>query len=203
MKKKSTSQSAFFNVRVLIGLFVVLAGSFMALASFGVFSATAAGLAQALQNHQIITQSTDPLVPVGFDCSKIHELGIDRQENFRAGAIMMACGESPQNGVTATSTFGAVGRFLHSMLKPLAPSPTTYGGTDVDLITGPETSPNITQSETYSLANPDNPNQILVAYNDSRGRNASPINISGASWSSDGGVTFTRLTFNSQSPFPG
>ena len=31
MKKKSTSQSAFFNVRVLIGLFVFLAGVFPAL----------------------------------------------------------------------------------------------------------------------------------------------------------------------------
>src|SRR5205814_4280956 len=146
MTKKSTSQSAFFNVRVLIGLFVVLAGSFMALASFGVFSATAANLAQALQNHQIITQSTDPLVPVGFDCSRIHELGIDRQENFRAGAIMIACGLSPSSATTATSTLGAAGRFLQTMLKPLAPSPTTYGAADVDRSTRTEMSPNSTQS---------------------------------------------------------
>src|SRR5206468_8385921 len=65
-----------------------------------------------------------------------------------------------------------------------------------------ETSPNITQSETYSTANPDNPNQIVVAYNDSRGRNFSPINISGASVSTDGGATFDRLTrANGQGPF--
>src|SRR4029077_10767854 len=38
MKKKSTSQSAFFNLRVLIGLFVFLAGVFLALLSFGFFS---------------------------------------------------------------------------------------------------------------------------------------------------------------------
>ena len=37
MKKKS-SQSAFFNPRVLIGLFVVLAGVFLALLGFGAFS---------------------------------------------------------------------------------------------------------------------------------------------------------------------
>ena len=37
MKKKS-SQSAFFNPRVLIGLFVVLAGVFLALVGFGAFS---------------------------------------------------------------------------------------------------------------------------------------------------------------------
>jgi hypothetical protein len=35
MKKKSTSQSAFLNLRVLFGLFVMLAGVFLALVSFG------------------------------------------------------------------------------------------------------------------------------------------------------------------------
>src|SRR6202035_3947757 len=71
-----------------------------------------------------------------------------------------------------------------------------------DLITGTETYPNIDQSTTFSAGNPDNPNQIVVAYNDSRGRNANPINISGASVSTDGGTTFTRLTkANGQSPF--
>src|SRR6266566_1256753 len=38
MKKKSASQSAFFNLRVLIGLFVVLAGVFLALLGPGAFS---------------------------------------------------------------------------------------------------------------------------------------------------------------------
>ena len=69
-----------------------------------------------------------------------------------------------------------------------------YGAADVDLVTGTETPPNITQSETYSIANPDNPNEVLVAYNDSRGRNLSTINISAVSTSTDGGLTFTRLT---------
>src|SRR5262249_1448753 len=69
-------------------------------------------------------------------------------------------------------------------------------------VTGTQTSPNITQSETFTASNPDNPNQIVVAYNDSRGRNASTINISGASVSTDGGATFTRLTAaTGQSPF--
>src|SRR5204862_1029482 len=52
-----------------------------------------------------------------------------------------------------------------------------------------------TQSETYTLANPDNPNQIVVTYNDSRTASA---NYSGASYSSNGGTTFTRLN---PSPF--
>src|SRR5262245_1760175 len=146
---------------------------------------------------KIITSSKDPLVPVGFDCSTIHENGIDRQENFRAGAIMIACGEVRGVATSATSTLGPVGHFIKKLLMPLA-----YGATDVDLITGTENFPNITQSETFTTANPDNADQICVAYNDSRGRNFNPINISGASCSTDGGATFTRLTkANGQSPF--
>src|SRR4029453_12598550 len=198
MKKKPTSQSAFFNFRVLIGLGVVRVGVFLALAQFGVFSAAAQGILQTMTRGKIITQSQDPLVPVGFYCSTIREKGIDKQENFRAGAIMVACGEEP--GVsTSTSTLGPVGQLIKNLLAPLA-----YGAADVYLGTGPETPPNIVQSETFTTANPDNPNQIVVAYNDSRGRNASPINISGASVSTDGGTTFTRLTqANGQSPFAG
>src|SRR5437870_9167621 len=197
--KKSTNQSAFFNLRVLIGLFIVLAGVFLALAGSGTFSA----LAQALQKSHIITDSKDPLVPNGFDCSKIHELGIDKQENFRAGAILSACGQA-QGGSASHGGFLSqasqklpLPRGIKKLLLPLA-----YGATDVDLVTGTETFPNVTQSETYTLANPENPNQIVVAFNDSRGRNATPINISGASVSEDGGTTFTRLTrANGQSPF--
>ena len=200
MKRKSASASAFFNPRVLIALLAVLAGVILALAGIGVLSAPAANLAKTLGKYQIITSSTDPLVPVGFDCSTIHEKGIDKQENMRAGAIMIACGQTTggsSSATTATSTLGPVGRLAQKLLAPLA-----YGAGDVDLVTGTETSPNITQSETYTLANPDNPNQVVVAYNDSRGRNVSPINISGASVSTDGGTTFTRLALGSgQGPF--
>src|SRR6266567_4723230 len=187
MKKKSTSESAFFNLRVLIGMFVLLAGVFLALLGFGTFSA------QAQQNYTT-TNSIDPLVPAGFDCSKIHELGIDKQENLRAGAIMIFCGEAPGGSASP------LGKFFYAIQRLL--SPLAYGTTDVDLVTGAEIYPNITQSETFTAGNPDNPNQIVVAYNDSRGRYASPINISGASVSTDGGATFTRLTNGSgQSPF--
>src|SRR6059058_828107 len=197
MKKKSASQSAFFNLRVLIGLCIALAGVVLALAQIGVFSAAAQSIIQGMTRGKIITQSTDPLVPVGFDCSKIHEKGIDKQENFRAGAIMIACGEVSGAATSATSTLGPICHFIKKLLMPLA-----YGATDKNLITGTETFPNVTQSETFTTANPDNPDQIVVAYNDSRGRNFSPINISGASVSTDGGLTFTRLTkANGQSPF--
>src|SRR5437867_8054948 len=189
--RHSIGEGGFFNRRVVISLFVLLAGVFVALAGFGVFSV--ASSAQAQQNYST-SQSVDPLVPAGIDCSKIHELGIDKQENMRAGAIMIACGEA-EGG--SASPFRAFAQLIQNLLSPLA-----YGTTDVDLVTGAEISPNVTQSETFTASNPDNPNQIVVAYNDSRGRNVSPINISGASVSTDGGTTFTRLTNGSgQSPF--
>ena len=197
MKKKSASRSAFFNIRVLIGVFILAAGALLALASSGVFSVAAQSVIQTMTHSRIITYSTDPLVPVGFDCSKVYEMGIDKQENFRAGAIMVACGEVPGVATSATSTLGPIGYFIKKLLMPLA-----YGSADVNLITGTETSPDVTQSETFSAVNPDDPNQVFVAYNDSRGRFASPINISGASISTDGGTTFTRITTaGGQSPF--
>src|SRR6184192_833900 len=190
MKKKSASQSAFFNFRVLIGLLILLAGVFLALAGLGTFSAITASSAQAQQKHKIIDV---PGLPPGFDCATIHEKGIDKMENMRAGLIMIACGESPGGSA-------APGNALVKLARKLLPVPLAYGAADVDLVTGTETPPHIIQSETYTTANPDNPNQIVAAYNDSRG--AASNNFSGASVSTDGGMTFTRLTTGSgQSPF--
>ncbi len=177
-QKKSTSQSAFLNLRVLIGLFAILAGVFLALLGAGAFSTAQAQPKQA-------TQSMNPLVPPGFDCAQINALGIHKQENFRAGAIMIACGEA-QGG--SALPYAAFSQLLHRVTAPA-----TYGGTDVDVITGTDSISHPTQSETYTLANPDNPNQIVVTYNDSRTASA---NYSGASYSNDGGATFTRLNPN-------
>src|SRR4029077_5607804 len=186
MKKKSASQSAFFNLRVLIGLLIVLVGVFLALAGLGTFSAITASSAQAQQKYKIINIQG---LPPGFDCSTIYEKGIDRQENLRAGLIMVACGEA-QGG--SASPAGAFSQFVQNLL----PDALTYGAADVDLIS-PQTDSgtHVTQSETYTLANPDNPNQIFVTYNDSRTASAC---YAGGSFSSDGGTTFTRLT---PSPF--
>src|SRR2546422_670139 len=137
MKKKSASQSAFFNLRVLIGLFMVLAGVFLALAGVGTFSAVTANSAQAQQKHKIINIQG---LPPGFDCSTIHELGIDKMENLGAGLIMIACGEA-QGG--SASPAGAFSQFVQKLL----PAPLAYGAGDVDLVTGTETPPHVIQSE--------------------------------------------------------
>ena len=188
MKKKSATQSAFFNLRVLIGLFIVLAGVFLALAGFGTFSGITASSAQAQQTHKIINV---PGLPPGFDCSRIHALGIDKMENLRAGLIMIACGESQGGGDAeeggqakkdSASAFRGLSQPLQKLVAPLA-----YGAADVDVVLPDGTYPSVTQSETYTSANPDNPNQIVINYNDSR---TAPGCYSGLSYSSDGGATF-------------
>jgi len=74
-----------------------------------------------------------------FDCSTIHQLGIDKMENLRAGAITIFCGEAkgggePEEGGTAS----AFSKLVRNLTAPLV-----YGSTDVDLITGTEASPNL------------------------------------------------------------
>src|SRR5258707_4791082 len=131
--RSSISEGGFLSLRLLIGVFVVMAGAFLALAGLGAFFALTVSMAQAQQKNKIITNSKDPLVPNGFDCSKIHELGIDKQMSFRAGAIMIACGQAQGGGASAaspTSPLGALTQFVKKLFSPLA-----YGGTDVDLIT--------------------------------------------------------------------
>jgi len=194
MKKKSTSQSAFFNLRVLIGLFVALTGiSLLALSQFATAAnrfrpaVGASSHPQTAQLQQKYNPGTGPFVlPPGFDCAQIHRKGIDKMENFRAHLIMAACGQAPVSKATPAARFS---EFVHRLL----PSPLAYGAGDVDLITGTESFPSVTQSETYTLANPDDPSQIVVTFNDSR---TAPNNYSGASYSNDGGVTFTRLDPN-------
>ena len=188
MKRKPVSQSAFFYVKASIGLVLLLVGISLAVMGIGQFSAEA-------KTNPINGKSfPNALVPAMFDCAQLHSLNVHIQENFRAGAMMIYCGESQGGSLNPDS--GESMSLAQEILAPL------LGGTDADLITGADSGTHIIQSETYASANPDNPNEIVVAYNDSRGVASSPINISSASVSTDGGATFTRLTrSNGQSPF--
>ena len=179
MKKHTTSQSAYVYVRTSAGLLVMLAGVALALFGIGQFSAHA-------QPRESTVEFAPDLVPPLFDCSQLHSLALDKQENLRAGAIAIYCGAA-QGG--SPINFGDSSQIVQQLLAPL------FGGADVDLVTGSETISHPTQSETYTLANPDDPNQIVVTYNDSRTASG---NYSGASFSTDGGATFTRLN---PSPF--
>src|SRR5436190_1021818 len=142
MKKKATSQSAFFNLRLLVGLFVALVGiSLLALGALATANparhgAPAGTNAPASPNKYKVTNksSIDPLVPAMFDCSKIRQFGVNKQENMRAGAIMIHCGQAkggdPDKGVAGSS---ACSRCVQNLTAPLV------GSTDADLITGRET----------------------------------------------------------------
>ncbi|HZJ38910.1 MAG TPA: hypothetical protein VFD18_07025, partial [Chthoniobacterales bacterium] len=97
---KTKSLSAFINLRVLIGLFLSLAGVALALLGFGTLPA------QAQQKRANTGEKpVDPLVPALFDCSRIQEMGIDMQENMRAGAIMIYCGEEAGGEEAPASPF--------------------------------------------------------------------------------------------------
>src|ERR1044071_1408363 len=137
MKKKTTSQSAhprrspgeggFFNLRVLIALFIGATGVSLAL-----FAANPLGPAkgpantgpdpasQAQGNYDPRKAAFDPLVPAAFDCSKIRELGIDKQENMRAQAIMIFCGQAEGGKPSPAAAFS-------QFLQDLLPSPLAYG----------------------------------------------------------------------------
>src|SRR5438270_13526929 len=101
MKKNSTSQSAparhsfseggFFNLRLLIGLCIVLAGVFLALLGLGAFSVITASSVQAQPKHKIIHIEG---LPSGFDCSTIPEKVVNKLNNMRAGPSIDACGEA-------------------------------------------------------------------------------------------------------------
>src|ERR1700674_3383024 len=124
MKTKSASQSAFFNLRVLIGLFMALAGVFMALLGFGVFSGVTT--AQAQPRYKLVDKDLLSALPPGFDCSRVHELGIDKQENMRAGAIMIACGLSEGGSAPGSGTSGS--SIFSSLINNLLPAPLFIGG---------------------------------------------------------------------------
>ena len=110
---------------------------------------------------------------------------------------MIFCGEAQSGELGEAPSSSAFSKLVQNLTAPLV-----YGATDVDLITGDKSFPYLTQSETFTTANPDNPDQIVVGYTDTRDFTAMPPDASGASVSTDGGNTFTRLTTaGGQSPF--
>ena len=143
------------------------------IASFAFTSLSASG-PDASNDQATSTQA--PSTVLGVDCSRIVELGIDRQANLRAAAIRIGCGvEPPGKPGTATA----------------APNVPLAAPANRNTITGGETYPHVTQSES-SVWTSDG-NTVVVNYNDSNTASGTPVNYSGVSTSADGGNTFTRL----------
>src|SRR6266576_2689343 len=186
MKKKSASHSAFFNPRVLLGVLIVLAGVSLALFAANPFGrSSTASAARNQQQNQPATSPIDPsALPPGFDCSQVFNLGINRQDNMRAGLIMIECGymqpASPSQGGRVFGTGG-----LSQWMQKLLPEPLFIGGADVDVILPDAAFPKVTQSESMEWCGPNN--TCVVNYNDSR---TSGGCYSGLSYSTDSGVTW-------------
>src|SRR5438874_472184 len=184
MKKKSSSRSAFFNLRVLIGLLIITTGLSLALFAANPFGRGASGtVSKAQQKYSPLTSSIDlSILPPGFDCSQVYALGIDRQENFRAGLIMKACGlegdSAPAGGISGSSAFS---RLIQKLLQ----GHSFIGGSDVDVILPDGSFPKVTQSESMEWGGPNN--TWVVNYNDSRTASSC---YSGLSYSTDNGVTW-------------
>jgi DNA-binding beta-propeller fold protein YncE len=119
------------------------------------------------------------------ECSSIAKEGIEKQLNLEASEILVECGVLPAGAGTGESE------------SPASGPEGSFPGSDVNVITGAETYPHVTQSESFVWSHG---NTIVVTYNDSRGATESPTNLSGVSVSHDGGETFTRLL---PSPFTG
>ncbi len=113
---------------------------------------------------------------LGVQCSRVNELGVDKQENLRATMIRVGCG---------LEAGGDPDLFPASE----AERPAFINGVNVNTITGPENFPHVTQSESMVWATPDG-STIVVNYNDS---DTASGNYSGVSVSVDSGATFTRL----------
>jgi CSLREA domain-containing protein len=70
--------------------------------------------------------------------------------------------------------------------------PSALGGTDINLVTGQETSPRVTQAEGAVWGHQ---NTVVVTFVDSSGSNLNPISACGVSISNDSGRSFARLPY--------
>ncbi len=112
---------------------------------------------------------------LGVRCADIYLLGIDRQQNLRAGLIRVGCG---------LEFFGSA--MGESGENPGGFSVEDYGGVDID-VSGPDPNPFAVHSTSMVWGNDAT---VVVTYNDSA---EAPDNYSGVSVSLDGGATFIRL----------
>src|SRR6266852_4884757 len=111
-----------------LGHYLILAGVCLALLGSVALSAPVASAKGQLKYNPAGRFIDLSVLPPGFDCSQIYEKGIDRQENFRAGQIMIACGLA--EGGSASRGSGFFGNGLSQWVSNLLPAPLFIGGTD-------------------------------------------------------------------------
>ena len=111
-------------------------------------------------------EAQTPKTVLGVECSRASELGLEKMMNVRAHLILSGCGlEKPLERAFSTSAA------KQSRSVPAAP---LLAPNNVNIITGPEIFPRVTQSE--SMVWSSDGQTFVVNYNDSR---TSPDNYSG------------------------
>src|ERR1700686_3654030 len=95
----------------------------------------------------------------GPECASISAQSIETQMNLRASEILVKCGVMPAGSAAGSSA---------SSLPTLEPS---FPGSDVDVITGTETYPHVTQAESFVWSHG---STVVVNYNDGRGDAENP-----------------------------
>ena len=124
MKRKSASQSAFFNLRVLIGLLLFLAGVFLALLGFGTFSNASAQSNGSVQNQP---RSGPPTVvrmigPVRLDQDLRSLPYVAPKEEFEERRLTRYPHGTGNTGATGSGISGL--SYVQSLLKtPTMPGP--------------------------------------------------------------------------------
>ena len=121
------------------------------------------------------------MTSVGIDCSEIRSLGIDKQENLRAGIVMIECGLAPAGSPASAGEQPGSG-----------PSLIPFVLTNVQVSNRScSSSSSCTKSESMVWASTANGGQTIVDnYND---HNPTYSSYSGTSYSTNGGASFTEL----------
>lgn len=115
------------------------------------------------------------------ECARLLELQIDKQAGPRASRLAATCGG---RGVgTSPAVVPLAGAGARS-------TPDALGGSDLNLITGTETFPAVTQGGSMVWGNG---SEVVAVFNDTRD---APTSFSGLSVSTDGGANFERLDPN-------
>ena len=119
------------------------------------FGALASNLLAAMPAQGAGHSQSQNSITTPFDCSRIKALHLDQQMNLHAGDLVAACAGEVRPKVQPPD--------LSEIAKRL--SPMSFGGPDVNTITGAETFPHLTQSESFIGVNGQT---VVVAYNDTR-----------------------------------
>jgi hypothetical protein len=121
------------------------------------------------------------MTSVGIDCSQIHKLGIDMQDNLRAGVVMIECGLLPGGDPSAATESDND----EEVLTPLAFTNILVSNRSCS------SSSACTKSESMVWSDSANGGQTVVDnYND---HNSTYSTYSGTSYSTNGGATFTEI----------